>query len=824
MVYDLIYDDNGNIVNALLINGIHGKGQHYIKTKIPTSIKIGNKISFGTSNHFLYYNSKLNTDYDNGLIEGCINLVNIKSSSGWKSIATSSKKNEYSILRFINHDENGKAILNYHGSEYNENIYNNEEIYLLDKSKERLKYNRLYIEKTVDVHTYDVVVANDELTYTIIIKNNSNKNYTDDILVTENISDYVIYQKYEINKQNVIFNEDLDNKKIEWNIGKLNSGEEVIIKYSVRVREKCFGETIESNGTVGNIPSSIVKNKIGNKLTETQANSVQEKYDELRSKFVGKELVNEIYKEAFGIDLKFDTFNITNLVKNTKKDSISSTTAVLNKDDIFYNFVLNNYWSTLYRKPNNYQSQGDVIAYDLKDWQEYCDEDRRADTIYGENFVTGDILIYKNDNDVLYNYENSTLTTTPVTYEDGEYAYIYIEGRGFVGVNHGNDGIAGTQDDRNEFTPKYYSDNGLSVYSNTSETDEEILEFANYQTLLGKDYYCILRPTIAVDLVPMKLKIDYSNINHTNQDVEVTITSNEEMWNVGSWELSQDKRKLTKKYSKNMVEKLKVYDYGGNERNVDVKVENIDKEEPIVNINYSTTKTTNKDVVVTINSNEKIRDINGWTMSEDKKVLTKKYTENKIEFIEIIDLAGNSIIAKIKIENIDKTKSNTITLSKTAFTYNKKVQKPTITVKGSDGKEITASNYTVTYSNKNSKKIGEYKVTITFKGNYEGTKTFTYKINPKGTSLKKLTKGRKQFKATWKAQKKETTGYELQYATNKKFTSGKKKVTIKKNKTTSSTVKKLKTKKKYYVRIRTYKTVNGKKFYSGWSKVLNVKI
>ena len=168
-------------------------------------------------------------------------------------------------------------------------------------------------------------------------------------------------------------------------------------------------------------------------------------------------------------------------------------------------------------------------------------------------------------------------------------------------------------------------------------------------------------------------------------------------------------------------------------------------------------------------------------------------------------------------------KIQTISLSKTSFTYNNKIQKPTVKVKDSKGNVISASNYIVKYSNNSSKKIGEYKVTITFKGNYEGTKTLKYTINPKGTSLKKLTAGNKQFKATWKAQKTETTGYELQYATNKAFTSGKKKITIKKNKTTSSTVKKLKAKKKYYVRIRTYKTVNGKKYYSGWSKVLNVK-
>ena len=170
----------------------------------------------------------------------------------------------------------------------------------------------------------------------------------------------------------------------------------------------------------------------------------------------------------------------------------------------------------------------------------------------------------------------------------------------------------------------------------------------------------------------------------------------------------------------------------------------------------------------------------------------------------------------------------TIELSKTSFKYNKKVQKPTIIVKDSKGTVLkNGTDYTVAYSNNSSKKVGRYKVTITFKGNYTGTKTLTYDIKPKGTSLKKLTKGKKQFKAEWKVQKTETTGYEIQYATNNKFTSGKKSVNIKSNKTTSKTIKKLKKNKKYYVRIRTYKTVkfDGKniKIYSGWSKVLNVK-
>ncbi len=81
----------------------------------------------------------------------------------------------------------------------------------------------------------------------------------------------------------------------------------------------------------------------------------------------------------------------------------------------------------------------------------------------------------------------------------------------------------------------------------------------------------------------------------------------------------------------------------------------------------------------------------------------------------------------------------------------------------------------------------------------------------------------KGFTVKWKKQKKSTTGYQIQVSTNKKFA---KKVTVtktvKKNSTTKLAIKRLKSKKRYYVRVRTYKTVKGKKYCSGWSKVKTV--
>lgn len=160
-------------------------------------------------------------------------------------------------------------------------------------------------------------------------------------------------------------------------------------------------------------------------------------------------------------------------------------------------------------------------------------------------------------------------------------------------------------------------------------------------------------------------------------------------------------------------------------------------------------------------------------------------------------------------------------LSATAYTYNGKVRKPSVAVKAGE-KTFSASEFAVKYSG-GCKNVGKYNVTVTMKGKYTGKKTVTFRINPKGTAVQKLTKGRKQMKVTWKAQKTQVSGYRIQYSTSSKFKKDTHIKTVKSYKTKSLKVKKLKAKKKYYVRIQTYKTVGGIKYYSGWSKAKSVK-
>ena len=163
----------------------------------------------------------------------------------------------------------------------------------------------------------------------------------------------------------------------------------------------------------------------------------------------------------------------------------------------------------------------------------------------------------------------------------------------------------------------------------------------------------------------------------------------------------------------------------------------------------------------------------------------------------------------------------TVRLAKTSYTYNGKVKKPAVTVRDRDV-TLGSGFYTVKYASGRCN-VGAYKVTVTMKGIYEGAKSLTFKINPKGTALARLAPAKKALTVRWKRQaarmkKARVTGYQIQVSTSKTFKSGNKSVKVKGYKKTSVKVPKLKAKKKYYVRIRTYLKTGGKTYYSPWSR------
>ena len=197
---------------------------------------------------------------------------------------------------------------------------------------------------------------------------------------------------------------------------------------------------------------------------------------------------------------------------------------------------------------------------------------------------------------------------------------------------------------------------------------------------------------------------------------------------------------------------------------------------------------------------------------------TQKATASKDGKITTTCTRCGTTTKTVKIAKVSKIK-----LSKTKYTYNGKKQTPSVTVKDSKGKELKVNTDYKVKLPSGRKNVGTYEVKITFKGSkYSGSKTLSYTINPKSTKLSKVSAKKKGFEAKWKKQSTQTKGYQIQYSTDSKFKSGNKTVTVNKNSTTKKTISKLKAKKKYYVRIRTYKTVGKQKYYSDWSKGVKV--
>ena len=171
-------------------------------------------------------------------------------------------------------------------------------------------------------------------------------------------------------------------------------------------------------------------------------------------------------------------------------------------------------------------------------------------------------------------------------------------------------------------------------------------------------------------------------------------------------------------------------------------------------------------------------------------------------------------------------KASDIKLSPSSYVYNgKKKAAPKVIVKDSKGKTISSKYYSISKPKKTLKDIGTYTYTVTFKGTkYTGTKKLTLTIAPPKTTIKTPAPAKKAVTVKWtKGKKSVTSGYEILLATNKSFTKNKKTVTVKGYNNASKKVTGLKAKSTYYMKIRTYKTVSGKKIYSDWSKVKSCK-
>lgn len=530
MAYDKVQKQDGTWDVLML----QSSGGNNIRTRIN-----------GTSN--LYYKIFESSYGNNNIIdvekEGNINYFWLSGNSNFvRNGKIRCAKEECVVIRAY-YNDNGKAIFNY---KINPDNY--------EKSKLRLKYPGLFIEKTVSKGDNNSVYLNDELTYTIKVRNMSNTTYNGEkyasFKINETIADEVTY----LSSNN---NANITGNMISWTIPSLAVNDSIELTYTVKVKDEPdnMNKDIEANGYfydgVDNsvkISTGLVKNKI---IPKVSAPSISYKncYNNNKDSYTGLGLISEVYECARGNNYSLENFNFADVMN--KKDvrtkgvvnAVSLKTDTDDASKIFQQMILNNYYNGMVRIVSSTSDSDDdsnttgadadneISIYTLPRWSS---SDIRNKTVNSIDFKDGDILIYTVD----YSETDSSIIHTK---ESGLYAYVYIDGK-FVGNNY-----SGEENERNEFTWNYYNDKGIDIkdhlYSGyikipEEEKDKE-LTFVNYQTLYDKDYYVILRPELVIKeihdikIINEPTKTDYL-LNR--EELDLTGASLEISYNDGSKE------------------------------------------------------------------------------------------------------------------------------------------------------------------------------------------------------------------------------------------------------------------------------------------------
>ena len=418
MVYEVKYTNN-KPTSATLIE---------VSSKYNTT---DNKIKKGLS----YRKSKNNST---GIVEGAVRQKDLS-----VFIDKLPTVRYFTIYRPLLKDNNGnltgkyyKATINKTGSEppvyYTCSGRTLQNYSVTAASSSRLKYPHMTIDKTVDKYNGSNVSLGGKLTYTIKIVNKTSKTTYKDLNVTENISEYVTVEDKGGGTQT--------GNTLKWKIATIAPGKTYEIKYTVKVNNKKenLGKIIKSTGKVANIQSATVTNKISKNLKSEYKTKIKDKAKTLFSskKYTGKELIENIYKEALGKGIGINDLKINELVLTRGGiDYFSESNKAkvrLGSANGFKEMVLRNYYGSVYTNSAGY-------VY-LRKWEniDYDKRDQRADTLYNSNFQTGDVLVYQNKQNP------SSGQTFPK--EDGTYYFIYlsksdkikVDGKelyGFIGLN-----------------------------------------------------------------------------------------------------------------------------------------------------------------------------------------------------------------------------------------------------------------------------------------------------------------------------------------------------------------------------------------------------
>ena len=199
------------------------------------------------------------------------------------------------------------------------------------------------------------------------------------------------------------------------------------------------------------------------------------------------------------------------------------------------------------------------------------------------------------------------------------------------------------------------------VYTANANESVDVYDIAGNKTVVTVDISNI-------DRTAPEVTATYSTKELTNGNVEVTLTTDEDVRSIEGF-TKVDDRTYKKTYTSNAKEDVTVYDMAGNKTVVTVEVTNIDKTAPEVEATYSTKELTNGSVEVTLTANEDVRSVSGFT-KVDNRTYKKTYTSNAKEDVTVYDIAGNKTVVTVEVTNIDKTAPEVkVTYSTKEITY-----------------------------------------------------------------------------------------------------------------------------------------------------------
>lgn len=183
--------------------------------------------------------------------------------------------------------------------------------------------------------------------------------------------------------------------------------------------------------------------------------------------------------------------------------------------------------------------------------------------------------------------------------------------------------------------------------SNGEETQKEVK--ITKGTTGNLTYTANWKVTITDQPEKLEIQISYEPKELTNQNVRVIISANNKIQEVTGWELSEDKKSISKIYEENTEETVIIKDEYMNETKQQIVINNIDKVPPQITIEYIEDNNT---INVVVKSNKELQELNGWEISNDKKMMRKTYLLNHEEEITFLDLAGNETKKTVKIDSI----------------------------------------------------------------------------------------------------------------------------------------------------------------------------